>query len=86
MLEEGKVYYISKARVAAARKKFNTLSHPYELTFDKDTEITECFDESDVPKLNFNFVKLDQVQNLEANAIIDVLGALKRFSSIPNYS
>lgn len=77
LLEEGKVYYISKARVAAARKKFNTLSHPYELTFDKDTEITECFDESDVPKLNFNFVKLDQVQNLEANAIIDVLGALK---------
>lgn len=76
-LEEGKVYYISKARVQAARKKFNTLSHPYELTLDRDTEITECFDESDVPKLNFNFVKLDQVQNLEANSIIDVIGVLK---------
>ncbi|EMG51139.1 RFA1 Replication factor A protein 1 [Candida maltosa Xu316] len=77
MLEEGKVYYISKARVQAARKKFNTLSHPYELTLDKDTEITECFDETDVPKLHFNFVKLDQVQNLEVNSVVDVVGVLK---------
>lgn len=77
LLEEGKVYYISKAKVGAARKKFNNLTHPYELTLEKDTEIIECFDESDVPKLNFNFVKLDKVQNLEPNAIIDVLGALK---------
>ncbi|RCK67721.1 Replication factor A protein 1 [Candida viswanathii] len=76
-LEEGKVYYISKARVQAARKKFNTLSHPYELTLDRDTEITECFDESDVPKLHFTFVKLDKIQNLEANSIVDVIGALK---------
>lgn len=77
LLEEGKVYYISKAKVGAARKKFNNLTHPYELTLEKDTEITECFDESDVPKLNFNFVKLDKIQNLEPNAIVDVLGALK---------
>ncbi|KAI5960595.1 RFA1 [Candida pseudojiufengensis] len=77
LVEEGKVYYISKAKVSAARKKFNNLTHPYELQLDKDTTINECFDESDVPKLNFNFVKLDQIQNLEPNAIIDVLGALK---------
>ncbi|KAI5951959.1 RFA1 [Candida jiufengensis] len=77
LVEEGKVYYISKAKVSAARKKFNNLTHPYELQLDRDTIINECFDESDVPKLNFNFVKLDQIQNLEPNAIIDVLGALK---------
>ena len=77
ILEEGKVYYISKAKVAAARKKFNNLTHPYELQLEKDSEITECFDESNVPKLNFNFVKLDQIQNLDANAIVDVIGALK---------
>ncbi|CAI5756802.1 unnamed protein product [Candida verbasci] len=77
LLEEGKVYYISKARVSQARKKFNNLTHPYELQLDKDTEINECFDETDVPKLNFNFVKLDQIQNLDQNSIVDVLGALK---------
>ncbi|KAG7663421.1 RFA1 [[Candida] subhashii] len=77
LLEEGKVYYISKAKVQGAKKKFNHLTHPYELTLDRDTEIVECFDTSNVPKLHFNFVKLDQIQNLEPNAIVDVIGALK---------
>ncbi|EGW33590.1 uncharacterized protein SPAPADRAFT_135958 [Spathaspora passalidarum NRRL Y-27907] len=77
LLEEGKVYYISKARVAAAKKKFNHLTHPYEITMEKDTEITECFDNTNVPKLHFNFVKLNKIQDLESNAIVDVIGALK---------
>ena len=77
MLEEGKVYYITKARVQASKKKFNHLSHPYELSLERDSEVTECFDTSNVPKLHFNFVKLNQVQNLEPNAIVDVIGALK---------
>ncbi|ODV79658.1 replication factor-a protein [Suhomyces tanzawaensis NRRL Y-17324] len=77
LLEEGKVYYISKARVQTAKKQFNHLSHPYELAFERDTEVTECFDTANVPTLNFSFVKLNQIQNLETNAIVDVIGALK---------
>ncbi|KAK6454686.1 DNA replication factor A [Scheffersomyces xylosifermentans] len=77
ILEEGKVYYITKAKVQSSNKKFNHLSHPYELVFDRDTQINECFDTSNVPKLHFNFVKLNQIQNLEPNAIVDVIGALK---------
>ncbi|KAG2736405.1 hypothetical protein G9P44_000495 [Scheffersomyces stipitis] len=77
LLEEGKVYYISKAKVQASNKKFNTLSHPYELVMDRDTKIEECFDVDNVPKMHFNFIKLNQIPNLDPNAIIDVLGALK---------
>lgn len=77
LFEEGKVYYISKARVQASNKKFNHLSHPYELALEKDSEIIECFDTSNVPKLHFNFVKLNQIQNLEPNSSVDVIGALK---------
>lgn len=39
ILEEGKVYYISKARVTMARKQFSTVDHEYELSFDNGTEI-----------------------------------------------
>ncbi|RLV93674.1 Replication factor A protein 1 [Spathaspora sp. JA1] len=78
LLEEGKVYYISKARVTAANKKFNHLTHPYEINLEKDTEFKECFDNAgNVPKLHFNFVKLDQIQALDPNSIIDVIGVLK---------
>ncbi|ODV93347.1 hypothetical protein PACTADRAFT_51948 [Pachysolen tannophilus NRRL Y-2460] len=77
LLQEGKVYYISKARIQQAKPQFSNLSHPYELSLDRDTEIEECEDAADVPKLNFNFVKLNKIQDLEANAVIDVVGVLK---------
>lgn len=40
-LQEGKVYYISKARVNLAKKKFNHTNCEYELTLEKNTEIQE---------------------------------------------
>ncbi|CUM65609.1 uncharacterized protein PRCAT00003257001 [Priceomyces carsonii] len=82
LLEEGKVYYVSKARIQQSKPQFSHLSHPYELSLDKDTEITECFNTSDVPKLHFNFVKLSQIQDLEPNAIVDVIGVLKEVNPV----
>lgn len=40
-LEEGKVYYISKARVNLAKKKFSNLNNDYELSFERHTEVEE---------------------------------------------
>jgi replication factor A1 len=40
-LQEGKVYYISKARVNLAKKKFNNVANDYELALEKNTEIEE---------------------------------------------
>ena len=39
VLEEGKVYYISKARVTMARKQFSNLNNEYELGLEPNTEI-----------------------------------------------
>lgn len=40
-LEENKVYFVSKARVNLAKKKFSNLANDYELSFEKNTEIEE---------------------------------------------
>lgn len=40
-LEEGKVYYISKARVNLAKKKFSNLANDYELSLERNTEVVE---------------------------------------------
>jgi replication factor A1 len=40
-LEEGKVYYISKARVNFAKRKFSNLPNEYELGLEKSTQIEE---------------------------------------------
>jgi len=40
-LQEGKVYYISKARVNLAKKKFSNIANDYELALEKNTEVEE---------------------------------------------
>lgn len=40
VLEEGKVFYISRARINIAKKQFSSVNNEYEITFEKDTEIT----------------------------------------------
>lgn len=40
-LVEGKVYFISKARVNLAKKKFSTLTNEYELSLERTTEVEE---------------------------------------------
>jgi len=41
ILQEGKVYLVTKARVNLAKKKFSNLANDYELSLDRQTEITE---------------------------------------------
>jgi replication factor A1 len=44
LFELGKAYWVSKARVNLAKKKFSNLSNDYELTLEKTTEVEEvCF-------------------------------------------
>lgn len=39
ILEEGKVYRITRARVNIAKKQFSNLSNEYELMFGQETEV-----------------------------------------------
>ncbi|ODV65232.1 replication factor-a protein [Hyphopichia burtonii NRRL Y-1933] len=81
LLQEDKVYYVTKARVVPSKPNFSNLSHTYELNLGRDTQITECFDTADVPKINFNFTKLNQIESVEANSILDVIGVLKNVNN-----
>lgn len=40
-LQEGKTYYISKARVNIAKRKFNNVNNDYELSLERSTLIEE---------------------------------------------
>lgn len=77
LLQEGKVYYVSKARLQPAKPQFTNLSHPYELSLDRESVIEPCNDEANVPKTHFNFVKLNTIENQEANSTVDVLGIIQ---------
>lgn len=82
VFQEGKVYYISKARIQQAKPQFSHLSHPYELALDRDTVVEESYDTSDVPKIHFNFAKLSQIQDSESNSVVDVIGIIKEVGPV----
>ncbi|CEL63789.1 Replication factor A protein 1 OS=Schizosaccharomyces pombe (strain 972 / ATCC 24843) GN=ssb1 PE=1 SV=1 [Rhizoctonia solani AG-1 IB] len=81
-LEEGKVYWFSKARVQLAKKQFSNLSNDYEIALERQTEAIPCEDESAVPKVQFNFMELSQLDGVEKDAMVDVLGVVTEVKPI----
>lgn len=77
LLQENGIYYITHASIRQAKKQFSTLTNDYELFFDRNTMIESANDDSGVPQVQFNFIKLDGIQAMENNTIVDVLGIIK---------
>ncbi|KAF8623485.1 hypothetical protein AX15_006268 [Amanita polypyramis BW_CC] len=81
-LYEDKVYYISKARVNLARKKFSNLANDYELSFDRHTEIEECHEATNVPTTRFNFVLLKELEQMPKDSTCDVIGVVREYTDV----
>ncbi|OJZ88852.1 replication factor A 1, Rfa1 [Aspergillus piperis CBS 112811] len=77
VFQEGGVYYISNCRVQIAKKQFTNLNNDYELTFERDTVVEKAEDQSDVPQVRFNFTSIGDLQSVEKDTTIDVIGVLK---------
>ncbi|TPX18437.1 uncharacterized protein E0L32_011678 [Thyridium curvatum] len=78
VLQEGSVYYISSpCRVQLAKKQFSNLPNAYELTFERDTVIEKAEDQSNVPQIRFNFCNIQELQDVEKDATVDIVGVLK---------
>lgn len=82
LLQENKVYLISKARVNIAKKQFSNLSNEYEIALENQTEIEECTDASDVPEVKFEFVPIDQLESVEPNQTCDAIGILDSYGDV----
>ncbi|KAG5354081.1 hypothetical protein C0989_009779 [Termitomyces sp. Mn162] len=81
-LEEGKVYYISKARVNLAKKKFSNLSNDYELNLERTTEVEECLDTINLPVIKYNFVPLGGLEDLPKDSTCDVIAIVKEVAPL----
>ncbi|EAQ92381.1 hypothetical protein CHGG_00616 [Chaetomium globosum CBS 148.51] len=78
LLQEGSVYYISTpCKVQMAKKQFSNVANDYEIMFQHDTVIEKAEDQSSVPQVRFNFCTIQELQEVEKDATIDVIGVLK---------
>ncbi|XP_071532708.1 replication protein A 70 kDa DNA-binding subunit isoform X2 [Panulirus ornatus] len=77
MIEINKVYYISGANLKTANKQYSTLNNDYEMSFNKMTEVTPCHELTSIPTMQFNFIPLDQLENVKKDSVVDVIGVCK---------
>ncbi|KAL8305036.1 hypothetical protein RB597_004020 [Gaeumannomyces tritici] len=83
LLEENQVYYISSpCRVQMAKKQFTNLPNDYEMTFEDGTQIEKAEDQSNVPQVRFNFCNIQELQEVEKDATVDLIGVLKEAADI----
>ncbi|KAK7393968.1 Replication factor A protein 1 [Neonectria punicea] len=83
LLQEGSVYYISTpCRVTLAKKQFSNLPSDYEMVFERDTVIEKAEDQTNVPQMRFNFCSIQELQSVEKDNTVDVIGVLKEVGEI----
>ncbi|KAK5083667.1 Replication factor A protein 1 [Lithohypha guttulata] len=78
LFQEGSAYYISSpCRVQMAKKQFSNVNNDYELTFERDTIVEKAEQQDDVPQIRFNFTTISDLESIDKDTTIDVIGILK---------
>jgi replication factor A1 len=62
--------------VQLAKKQFSNLPNDYEIMFESDTVIEKAEDQSSVPQVRYNFCNIQELQSVEKDATVDVIGVL----------
>jgi len=73
------VYYLRKATLKTADKRYSPLNNDYEMTFSSETEVSLC-DEDDsslpsIPAVTFNFVPISQLEKHQPNSTVGLLSS-----------
>lgn len=75
IIEVGKVYLISKGSLKPSRKDYNHLNNQWEIFLDATSTVELSHDDnSSIPTVQFNFKHVSEIENIESNSIIDVIG------------
>jgi replication factor A1 len=84
-IEVGKVYLISKGNLKPAQKNYNHLKNDWEIMLDLNSTVELCPDEDgSIPRQQFSFRPISDIENVENNAILDVIGVVTYVSpSVP---
>ncbi|KAK1549849.1 hypothetical protein Q3G72_008928 [Acer saccharum] len=74
-IEVGKVYLISKGSLKPARKDFNHLKNEWEIFLETTSTVDLCPEEDgSIPRQQFSFRPISDIENAENNSIFDVIG------------
>lgn len=84
IIEQGKVYYISRCVLKTANKQYTALKNDYEMTMTNDTTVVLCTDNDSVPKVQLNYTSISDLENCANNSFVDVLGVVTDCGDVMN--
>ncbi|EDO36119.1 predicted protein [Nematostella vectensis] len=76
MLEVDKVFYITKGSLRTANKQYSSIRNDYEMYLNNDTIIEPCNETCNLPTLQYNFVNIGDLENINKDQIVDILGVV----------
>ncbi|ESO97542.1 hypothetical protein LOTGIDRAFT_208727 [Lottia gigantea] len=82
MLEVNKVYYVSRATLKTANKQYSNVNNDYEMTFNPDTNIEVCTEDTDLPTMTFDFVSISELDKHQPNSMIDIIGVVNKCGEV----
>ena len=62
--------------------KFTTIKNQYELTFSPHSIINPAFDDVGIQKQNYNFTKINNINDTPVGATIDIIAIVRHFSEV----
>eukprot|EP00427_Karlodinium_veneficum_P053427 CAMPEP_0169416038 /NCGR_PEP_ID=MMETSP1017-20121227/62894_1 /TAXON_ID=342587 /ORGANISM="Karlodinium micrum, Strain CCMP2283" /LENGTH=390 /DNA_ID=CAMNT_0009523929 /DNA_START=266 /DNA_END=1434 /DNA_ORIENTATION=+ len=65
--------------IKVANRQYNTTTHRYELTFDKETIVESCQDDASIETVKYSFLNLRAVQTKSAPCAVDICGVVTSF-------
>jgi len=83
MVEKGKVYQITNGTLKGKNAQFNKTDHDYELTLNRNSLLEEVEDDGfSMAKINFKFIKIDQLESKEKYDTVDICAVIKAAEEI----
>ncbi|XP_072987756.1 replication protein A 70 kDa DNA-binding subunit A-like [Typha latifolia] len=79
-VEVGKVYLISKGSLKPAQKSFNHLNNEFEIFLESTSTIQPCPEDNSIPKQQFSFRPISEIEGIENNSMVDVIGIVTSIS------
>ncbi|KAL0793448.1 hypothetical protein Bca101_064825 [Brassica carinata] len=71
----GNVYLISKGSLRPVRREYNHLPNDYELQLESWSTVQQCYeDDVAIPRNRFRFRFIGDIENMESNSIVDLIG------------
>ncbi|XP_015781332.1 replication protein A 70 kDa DNA-binding subunit-like [Tetranychus urticae] len=83
----GKIYFVGNCNVKESNKKYSDTKHDFELVLHPGSIIKlDNNNDTGCPKIQFDFVKISNLQNMDLESVVDVIGVCKNAGNLATVS